>query len=278
MIPRRGDSRGTTLAYILRANCFCSLTRTCSSNRMIELDKQNPIRRRRSVTAIDSIRWAAYATAGTASALTFAGSAEAGEFYSGVINRHFQGTPSPPGVPGIPDTQKFLLEGGAFFSLGHAFLRSAGTAAGFAGFIIGGAAVASFAGVAKGSYRYVAKLNASAFVSLQNFVKNVQTSAGAPFPATLAQDGGYGGSQWLAPGTGFIGFKFSDGSGGIDYGWARITMDGSSKNTFTLVDYFFGEGPVRAGSIPETGSSLGLLALGCGGLLAWRRKQAKASA
>ncbi len=96
---------------------------------------------------------------------------------------------------------------------------------------------------------------------------------------------GYGyAAEWQQPGTGFVGFRLNDGSG-IQYGWARIDVDGAPGNTFTLIDYAFADPGerIRAGqtteSVPESGGSLGLLALGCAGLLAWRarRQQAEAS-
>ncbi len=53
-------------------------------------------------------------------------------------------------------------------------------------------------------------------------------------------------------------------------------MDGLPANSFTLVDYAFADSGERinAGqtteSVPDAGGSLGLLALGCAGLLVWR--------
>ena len=87
---------------------------------------------------------------------------------------------------------------------------------------------------------------------------------------------GYGNDQWLDQGTGFIGFRFNAGSG-LQYGWIRVTMDGSPDNTFTVVDYAWADpgDMVAAGQVPEPGS-LGLLALGGVGLVAWRKHRAKA--
>ena len=54
-------------------------------------------------------------------------------------------------------------------------------------------------------------------------------------------------------------------------------MDGAPGNTFTLVDYAYGDvgDGITAGQVPETGS-LALLALGGVGLVAWRKRRAKA--
>lgn len=89
-------------------------------------------------------------------------------------------------------------------------------------------------------------------------------------------------AQWLDGGTGFVGFTFNSGAG-PQYGWARVTFDGAGvppngfKYNFTLVDYAFGGvgDRVKAGQVPDSGSSLGLLALGCVGILACRRSGAK---
>ncbi len=86
-------------------------------------------------------------------------------------------------------------------------------------------------------------------------------------------------AQWLEPGTGFVGFRFNVGSG-VQYGWARIDAEGQPGNVFTLIDYAFtdqGEritaGQTGITSVPDSGGSLGLLALGCAGLLAWRARR-----
>jgi hypothetical protein len=95
-----------------------------------------------------------------------------------------------------------------------------------------------------------------------------------------------------APGVGFVGFRFNNGAG-FQYGWAPVRMAGFERsNSFRLIDYAYADPgeAIRAGQgIPRAGEdeqdvsddqrpdegSLGGLALGAVGLLAWRKSQAR---
>ena len=97
----------------------------------------------------------------------------------------------------------------------------------------------------------------------------------------MAWGGGYSNSQWLAAGIGYIGFSFDLGNC-TQYGWAEVDMDGVPGNTATFLRYAYGDvgddlfagmGPVIGAAEP---GSLGLLALGSAGLLAWRRRRTAA--
>jgi hypothetical protein len=219
---------------------------------------------------IDNSRWAIYATAGAATALVSVNSAEA-DIHHVDVNERFDA------APGSLMQQPFSLAGSAFINFGH--YRTSAGAKGAGLFFIGlsgsGGVSAKFAGTSAGNFRYVSRLSFGANIAAQpTFAAN----NGNNF-ATLAFGSGYGNDKWLDSGTAFVGFKFNIGLG-VEYGWARVTTDGSPGNAFTLVDYAWGDpgDTVTAGqttaAVPEPGS-LGLLALGGLGLMALRRSRAR---
>ncbi|MEO5717833.1 MAG: hypothetical protein ABIR29_04595 [Chthoniobacterales bacterium] len=142
---------------------------------------------------------------------------------------------------------------------------------------MGGLVGEGFRGHGSATYFNVAKLTKGRVVSVGHFEYN--KSGGY---ASIART--YRPGPWTRPGIGFVGFRFDNGSG-PQYGWARIRIDGSkNSNTFTVIDYAYGDpgDPIKAGqtsndtakSAPAEGS-LGLLALGAAGLLAWRERRDK---
>ena len=85
---------------------------------------------------------------------------------------------------------------------------------------------------------------------------------------------------FLERGPGLVGFKFNNGAG-VQYGWLRVKMTGGLGNNFKVVDYAYGDpgdvvfsGQMSDDSAPGL-ESLGGLALGAAGLLAWRRQRTK---
>ncbi len=230
--------------------------------------KANASLRRKSATITKS-RWTAYATAGAASALGCASSAEADITYSGLIDYHLTV------APGMSSRAYFQLD-----QLGHSLLLDlsrqrystfGGPASGNAAFVViaPAAGVAGFVGY---NGNYASRLNLGQNILTQPFV------SGFGILARPYGDCCYYGSfnQWGEPGINFVGFRFNGGEG-LQYGWARINMDGAPGNSFTLIDYAFGDvgdrvtaGQTSISNVPDSGGSLGLLALGCTGLLAWR--------
>jgi hypothetical protein len=211
--------------------------------------------------SIAKTRWVAYAAAGAATALAGSQSAEAAIHYSGPVNERFF----------VGDADSFNLDQpGDFFRLSHV--------GGFFGggrFSISGIASDAFRGFwGLSSYHYASKLSLGQRISTGHFTSG--------YPGFLA--GGYE-EQWGKRGTGFIGFRFNNGAG-VQYGWARITTSGPAHDNLILLDYAYADPGerLRAGETsedtlsdeqsPDQGS-LGGLALGAAGLLAWRKSRSR---
>jgi hypothetical protein len=223
--------------------------------------------RRTPVANVSQTRWIAYATAGAATAVAGATTAEASIHYSGLINQ----------VIDAPNSQSsavfhFNLAAGASFS---PFFFRVAAGSGIAAMGIHGAVSGAVNGFLSG-YPYVSRLAAGQNPAGHPFV-TPGSSAFFPGYGTLAFRAGYFHSQWLAPGEGFVGFRFNTGAG-VQYGWVRLIMSGAPDNHYTMVDYAWGDvgDNIVTGQIPEPGS-LALLAVGAAGLLAWRRQRAKAA-
>ncbi len=87
-------------------------------------------------------------------------------------------------------------------------------------------------------------------------------------------------------GTGFIGFFFNNGAG-RQYGWARVYMRGIlKKNSFRVLDYAYADvgetitvGQKSKNSLRAPAEeSLGALAFGAAGLIAWRKRRSAGKA
>lgn len=238
--------------------------------------------RRRKLTSIPHSRWATYAAAGAATALAYAPSAEAEIHYSGAVVHPF------PGTSGL-SSATFPLNNAA-----HLFFRhfSLGNGSGSARLQVlpsngpAGISAGSIAGtfVGYGGF-YVSNLGARVNVSRLDFGAYCRfTSSGSElhcFGGTIGYFGARNG-KFQEPGKGFIAFTFDTGAG-PQYGWARIKTDGDPGYHFILLDYAWGDpgekirtGQKRssrqASNVPVKGS-LGLLAIGGLGLVAWRKQR-----
>lgn len=236
--------------------------------------------RSRNPAVIARSRWLAYTTAGAASAFAGANSVHATIHYSGIIGEFF-------GSGCDKSTRFHLDQPGDSIRLRHS-LEFCGTPSygGFAHFGVLGQAGAGFAGFycpSNPHVKSVSKLNRGELISRGPFL-----ARNSGVIATLSNDCG---GQFDSGDLGFIGFKFNNGTGD-QYGWVRIRMDTRAPidNDFWLVDYAYGDPgePIRAGQkssnemvpeesdhiVPQEGS-LGGLALGAAGLLAWRKKRSQ---
>ena len=232
----------------------------------------NPIRTRSRIPAvITNSRWLAYATAGAASAFTCANSAEAAIHYSGRIGEffgRFQGR--------VAHFQ--LDQPGDSFRLRHSLIFSGtlsyGGAAHFGIRGLGGASFAGFYCPRNSDEASASNLNRGELISSRPFLAR---SYGL-LAAFSNCEGQFGSGD-----VGFIGFKFNNGSGD-QYGWVRIRMATGLRidHDFWLIDYAYADPgePIRAGQtfsnemVPQEGS-LGGLALGAAGLLAWRKRRSQ---
>ena len=221
----------------------------------------------RKPAVISNSRWLAYATAGAASAFTCAHSADASIHYSGIIGSY----------SGRERTKSFRLQldqPGDTFRLRHYVTLF--TSDVYAHFGVRGLAGAGFAGFycpSNPQLAGVSKLSRGQFISRRAFLARESGLIAGSFDVCSQQ---FGDGE-----IGFIGFKFNSGSGD-QYGWVRIKM--GNRADFWLIDYAYADPgePIRAGQmssndiVPEEGS-LGGLALGAAGLLAWRRTRSQAA-
>jgi hypothetical protein len=219
-------------------------------------------------SVISPSRWTAYAAAGAASAFAGVSSAGADVHYSGIINQPVENT-----------QVKLPLEDGAFLTFiqfdGEAaiHLRQAGESVGaFA------ATYLRYAGV------YVYNLARGVNLVTQNFKNScTRTSTSSQtFCYGVYIGGPTGNGYFKQRGVGAIGFDFNRGAG-VQFGWARIKTTGDPLYRVIVVDYAWadpneklrvGQKQARptAEALPAKGS-LGLLALGAVGLMAWRRSK-----
>ena len=216
--------------------------------------------------SIAKTRWAAYAAAGAATALVGSNSAESAIHYSGVLNVRF------PSDRDRSEIFQLMGQPGRSLRFVHSNHPPYG---GSARLGVVGAFLVSFGGFSIGSSdRYVSKLR---------FGQNISSGEFWPYESGYMATalGTYW--AWSEPGTGYAAFRFNSGSG-LQYGWIRVTMAGPPLNGFVVSGYAYADPgePIRAGQrssaeqAPDEGS-LGWLALGAAGLLAWRKSRSRNS-
>ena len=228
------------------------------------------MRLNRDKTLLTSKRWAAYAAAGAAGAVAALGPQESVDAQTLVnVNVNLEDRTQGDGYFDVFGPYTFGAAG-ASFVFQQAF-NETGTDVGQLTAV--GAGNFTFVGFGAGAYFYPSNLPYGQAVSAGPF------GVGAGNRGDMAWGAGYTNSQWLAPGTGYLGFRFDLG-GGTQYGWAEVTMNGAPDNRGFFSRYYYGAvgeavNAGQVGIIPEPGS-LGMLALGSIGLMSWRRKRSAA--
>ena len=230
-----------------------------------------PLRRINSLS-ISETRWLAYATAGIASAFGLSASAEAEIHYSGNVSIQLTGNAqaSLPLTNGASLVFQNIFGGTTFLQHFHFLMKGV------------------ISGSARGYFPH------SGFFNVSNLPPRENVSAGEFFSVAGKPGIGVLISFWsdgaFAPPEfgriqGFVGFRFNTGNG-TQYGWARIqTGDGNNHRIHDVIkDYAWGDvgDRIRTGQKSSAGNmvdtvtesgSVGLLALGAAGLVAWRKRR-----
>lgn len=214
---------------------------------------------------IDSSKWANYLLVGVAGALAAPGFAD-GDITYVEVNQFVDHN----NVAGSAAVYAFDLAGGANISFANAYVGPDSEA--FAGFLVDASVSAMFGGYVFNGYNnsfYVGRYSSGGLVSAVDFIANQSGNLYGSFGFMASQYWG----PFIEPGIGFLGFKFDVGQG-TQYGWAQVEMDGPQGNSFTIIDYAFADAgeAIQFGQLPEP-NSLGILALGYIGLVAWRRRR-----
>jgi hypothetical protein len=235
-------------------------------------------RQQRKINSIATGRWSAYAAAAAASSFAAAQSAEATIHYSGLVNQK---------VAGVHVFTFDLGSAGVSFKVSHHWdykgpSTSHGGGEAYFGIFGPGAAFKGAYFCRFGDHASASKLNPRDIISGGTFFPGAAVLA-----VRYGDCHGYSGDgQFQDPGIGFVGFKFNTGAGD-QYGWARINMQsqtgtGPTAFIFRLVDYAYGDpgeivlaGQKESRSSAPALESLGGLAMGAAGLLAWRRQRSR---
>ena len=113
--------------------------------------------------------------------------------------------------------------------------------------------------------------SAGTFASFSNLVDQFYNYT------THAKSGPMSGG-WISGGKGYIGFRFIDANGHLDYGWMQLQFNAggfnSQSTSLTVIDWAYDNSgnPIVAGQVPEPSSmALALLGAGALGLTIWRQ-------
>ena len=228
----------------------------------------------KSQAKIDSSRWFAYAVAGAASGLVSLPCAEGAIHYSGRINEHFNGS----------DEKTFPLVPGASLFFVHRPPHTSSTfySTGFAEAIIRGGSIAGYIP----SCRYFQGDVSASNLDVRATLAQLPFSAKPGVLVAAATTSSCGGrpfrGQFRDDLEGFIGFRFDVGNG-VQYGWARVSVHDVGTANFRVLDYAYADPgeTIRAGQKTERHAgpvqeeSLGALAFGAAGVLAWRKRRSR---
>ena len=172
-----------------------------------------------------------------------------------------------------------LDQAGDYFVFGRGKDQLGNSSTNLADFSVFGIVSGAFRGfMVSDTYQYrVVKLNAGENISAGVFSKPKNGRSG------VLANSRHSYTQWADPGVGYVGFRFNSGAG-IQYGWVRVRILGDPTNAFRVVEYAYGDPGerVKAGQkssaeqTPDEGS-LGWLAAGAVGLLAWRKSRSRAA-
>jgi hypothetical protein len=221
--------------------------------------------------SVSETRWLAYATAGVAGAFGISSSAEAEIHYSGNVSIQLTGNAraSLPLSNGASLFFRNIFEGSTFLQDFYFLMK---------GVISGSAREGSI-------HHWLLDLPPGENVSAGTF-RSVAGNPDRGIIFTFWSDGYF---QPYYGTRGFVGFRFNTGNG-RQYGWARIQTrrDINNRAHEFIKDYAWGDvgDRIRTGQKSSSGDmadsvtdsgSVGLLALGAAGVVAWRKRREQAT-